>query len=287
MLLSTSPFPLGLLGYPLGHSLSPKIHNAALRACGLEGDYSLFSVYPDDVQGLNDLLARVRSGEIQGLNVTIPHKQTVVQFLDELTPTATSIGAVNTIYFRENKLIGDNTDAPGFLKDLTRFLGNHQSKIENRKSVIVLGSGGSARAVVYALLNDGWNVTVAARRMEQAVHLAGSFASFQVDTAEIHLSNLDLSDSTLVVNTTPVGMTPHIDQSPWPEYLPFPLQAAIYDLVYNPTETKLVREACIQGRPAVTGLGMLVEQAALSFEIWTGRQPPRDAMLAALDQPAH
>jgi shikimate dehydrogenase len=217
-----------------------------------------------------------------------------MQFLDELTPTATSIGAVNTIYFRENKLIGGNTDAPGFLKDLTRFLGKHLSKIENRKSQIVnrksalvLGSGGSARAVVYALLNDGWNVTIAARRIEQAVRLAHSFANFHVEIAEIHLSNLDLSNSALVVNTTPVGMAPNVDQSPWPEYLPFPLQAAIYDLVYNPPETKLVREACIQGRPAVTGLGMLVEQAALSFEIWTGRQPPRDAMLAALDQPAH
>jgi shikimate dehydrogenase len=287
MPLLTSHFHLGLLGYPLGHSLSPKIHTAALRACGLEGDYSLFPVYPNDVQGLIDLLARVRSGEIQGLNVTIPHKQTVMQFLDELTPTAASIGAVNTIYFRENKLIGDNTDAPGFLKDLTRFLGNHPSKIVNRKSVIVLGSGGSARAVVYILLNDGWNVTIAARRIEQAVDLVSSFANFQVDIAGIDLSNRDLSNSALIVNTTPVGMAPNVDQSPWPEYLPFPLQAAIYDLVYNPRQTKLVRDACAQGQPATIGLGMLIEQAALSFEIWTGYQPPRDAMLAALDQPAH
>ncbi len=135
-------YHLGLIGYPLGHSLSPKIHAAALRSCGLDGDYSLFPIHPDDRQSLKGLLARVRSGEIQGLNVTIPHKQNVMPFLDELTPTARAIGAVNTIYLREAKLVGDNTDAPGFLEDLKRFLANpkspnHQiskSSIVNRQS---------------------------------------------------------------------------------------------------------------------------------------------------------
>ncbi len=178
-------YHLGLIGYPLGHSLSPQIHSAALRACGLEGDYSLFPIHPDDQQSLKDLLLRVRSGEIQGLNVTIPHKQNVMQFLDELTPTAKSIGAVNTVFLRNDKLIGDNTDAPGFLEDLKRFLANpkspnqqivnRQSQIVNRKSAIVLGSGGAARAVVYALLHDGWEVTIAALLMDQARELADSY----------------------------------------------------------------------------------------------------------------
>src|SRR5689334_14000050 len=106
---------LGLIGHPLGHSLSPKIHTAALSACGLEGDYSLFPIEPHDLAGLKALLDRVRSAEITGLNVTIPHKQNVIPLMDELTPTAMAIGAVNTIYLRENKLIGDNTDAHGFL----------------------------------------------------------------------------------------------------------------------------------------------------------------------------
>ncbi|MDP2776047.1 MAG: hypothetical protein Q8O48_00260, partial [Anaerolineales bacterium] len=139
---------LGLIGFPLGYSLSPKIHTAALKACGLQGDYSLFPIHPDDKQGLKDLLARVRSGEITGLNVTIPHKQNVIEFMDELTLTAQAIGAVNTIYSRDNKLVGDNTDAFGFLKDLNHFLASNQSKIVNRKSAIILGAGGSARAVV-------------------------------------------------------------------------------------------------------------------------------------------
>ena len=112
---------LGLIGYPVGHSLSPKIQNAALQACGLEGDYSLFPVAPDDMQTLKDLLDDVRSGEMTGLNVTIPHKQNVIPLLDELTPTARAIGAVNIIYIRGDKLIGDNTDAPGFLSDLKSF----------------------------------------------------------------------------------------------------------------------------------------------------------------------
>src|SRR5262245_54417394 len=113
---------LGVVGYPVSHSLSPKIQNAALSACGLEGNYSLFPIHPDDKQGLKDLLAQVCSGKLTGLNVTIPHKQTVIPLLDELTSTAKAIGAVNVIFVRENKLIGDNTDAPGFLTDLKKFI---------------------------------------------------------------------------------------------------------------------------------------------------------------------
>ena len=120
---------LGLIGYPLGHSLSPKIHTAALRACKLDGDYLLFPIHPDDIQGLKDLLARVRSGEITGLNVTIPHKQNVIEFMDELTPTAQAIGAVSTICLRNDKVIGDNMDAPGFLRDMQKFLAESPSPI--------------------------------------------------------------------------------------------------------------------------------------------------------------
>src|SRR6266508_433141 len=146
---------LGLIGYPLGHSLSPKLHTAALRSCDLEGDYSLFPIPPADKQVLKDLLNRVRSDEIHGLNVTIPHKQSVIAYLDELTSTAKSIGAVNTIYLRQNKLIGDNTDASGFLSDLKRFLTAETLPPSGMirhgdMNALVLGAGGSARAVVYA-----------------------------------------------------------------------------------------------------------------------------------------
>lgn len=270
---------LGLIGYPLGHSLSPKIHNAALQACGLQGDYSLFPIHPDDKQGLQDLLNRVRAGEIHGLNVTIPHKQNVIEFMDELTSTAKAIGAVNTIYLRENRLIGDNTDASGFLSDLKHAF--DYSSFFLQPSALVLGAGGSARAVVYALLNDGWNVTIAARRIEQAYELSAQFKN--TNAVELNFQTFQPSNFQLIVNTTPVGMTPNVDQSPLPENLSLSSSTFIYDLVYNPPETKLVKDARAQGLSATTGLGMLIEQATLAFELWTGHTPPREILQTATD----
>jgi len=269
---------LGLIGYPLGHSLSPKIHSAALKACGLEGDYSLFPIAPDNKDGLKDLLGKVRSGEIHGLNVTIPHKQNVIELMDELTPTAQAIGAVNTIYLREDRLIGDNTDAMGFITDLIRHV---NSSFIVHRSALVLGAGGSARAVVYALINDGWNVTLAARRLEQAQELASQFEN--IIAMELNFQFFQLETFNLIVNTTPLGMTPNIDKSPLPENLSLPQHVTVYDLVYNPRETKLVRDAKEQGCHATTGLGMLIEQAALAFQLWTGHNPPREALWKSVE----
>jgi shikimate dehydrogenase len=273
---------LGLTGYPLGHSLSPTIHAAALDACGLEGEYCLYPIPQDDDQALKALLARLRSDDIRGLNVTIPHKQNVMQFLDELTPTAKSIGAVNTVYTLNNRLIGDNSDAPGFLCDLKKAL-TTETRRHRDLSSLVLGAGGSARAVVSSLLNDGWDVTIAARRSQQAEQLSSFFTQHKVRRTNFEFSDIDLSNIALIVNTTPIGMTPAADRSPWPANTPFPKDAVIYDLVYNPRETKLVREAREQGLQATTGLGMLIEQAALSFEIWTGHKPPREIMRASVE----
>ncbi len=270
---------LGLIGYPVSHSLSPKIQNAALKACGLEGDYSLFPIAPDDMQALKDLLDQVRSGEITGLNVTIPHKQNVIQFMDDLTPTAKMIGAVSVIYLRENKLIGDNADAHGFLSDLKKHIGNQELGIA--RSALVLGAGGSARAVIYALANDGWNLTIAARRIEQAQELAAQFNTIQ--SVELNFQTFQSSNFQLIVNTTPLGMTPNINTSPLPEDILLPSHAIVYDLVYNPRETKFVRDARSQGLQATTGLGMLVEQAALGFELWTGYKPPLEILWNATD----
>ena len=278
---------LGLIGYPLGHSLSPRIHKAALDFCGLKGDYSLFPVSPDDPQGLNDLLARVREGKITGLNVTIPHKQNVIPLLDELTPTAEAVGAVNTISVRNGTLMGDNTDASGFLADLKKFLTVEGQEVKNSKSALVLGAGGSARAVIYALVKDGWNVRVAARRIKQAQALTAQFPhpESRVSSLEYNSTTLNSLPSTLslIVNTTPVGMSPNVDASPWLADLPFPSDVAIYDLVYNPRETKLVHNACASGLAATSGLGMLIEQAALAFEIWTGCNPSRAILWNAVE----
>jgi shikimate dehydrogenase len=278
----TTFYHLGLIGYPLGHSLSPKIHSAALKACGLQGDYSLFSIQPDDMQGLKGLLARVRSGEIHGLNVTIPHKQNVMTLVDARSEIARAVRAVNTICLRGDKLVGDNTDAPGFVSDLKRFLDNRKSEIANRKSALVLGAGGSARAVTYALLTDGWSVTIAARRIEQARQLADAFTSYKLQVTDF--SSFIIPHSSLIVNTTPLGMSPNVETSPLPENVALNKHTMIYDLVYNPRETKLVKNACAQGCSAITGIGMLIEQAALAFEIWTGCTPPRDVLFDSVNK---
>lgn len=288
------PLYLGLIGCPLGHSLSPTLHHAALKSLGLEGEYRLYPVPPESPpatrhlssaseHALENLLAQMRAGEIHGLNVTIPHKQTVIPLLDELTPAAQAIGAVNTIIPKAGRLIGDNTDAPGFWADVQQRLNLQPS------NALILGSGGSARAVVYALLSHGWHITIAARRLEQAnalaVDLGILFPTLQPSTCNLQFDKLELELLTLIINTTPLGMSPHVDASPWPADAPFPENAAIYDVVYNPRETLLVKRARAAGLQATTGLGMLVEQAALAFSRWTGCDPPSAVMRQAVDLP--
>jgi len=288
----TKTYSFGLIGYPLGHSLSPQIHQAALRALGLSGEYRLFPISPsqDGQSALSELLSQVRNGNIQGLNVTIPHKQNVMRLLDHLTPTANSIGAVNTIFSEGDRLVGDNTDAQGFWVDLKRL-----ANINNpgaKKRALILGAGGIARADAYALLTHGYSVTIAARRSEQARALSEQLSVISNRLSEISLNHCSLvtdhrlfspGDWSLITNTTPVGMHPNIHNSPWPQGVPFPEDTAVYDLVYNPRETLLVKQAREAGIPAKTGLGMLIEQAALAFERWTGMEAPRPVMMEAAE----
>lgn len=281
--MSQDPLALGLIGHPLSGSRSPDLHHAALRVCGLAGSYNLYPIepLPTGQSALDAILRKLRDGEIHGLNVTIPHKQIVLDYLDEASPTVQAVGAANTLYMDGDRMCGDNTDVPGFLADLERTLPDLPG--ENGRA-LVLGAGGSARAVVYGLASAGWAVSVAARRPSQAqgllqsLGLARSAQAIRLEAGQLGVpNNLDL-----VVNTTPVGMIPYPDASPWPENLPLPEKAALYDLVYKPLKTALVRQFRSAGLPAASGLGMLVEQAALSFERWTGCDPDRDAMWDAV-----
>jgi len=295
---------LGLIGFPLEHSLSPHLHRAALRAGGLDGEYHLYPIPPGPNRSnrIREILSRMRIGEIRGLNVTVPLKQVVMPFLDTLTPTARSVGAVNTIYLSDEGLVGDNTDVQGFWKDL-----NCQNIPEKDfpANALVLGAGGAARAVVYALIQAGWQVIVAARRLEQANELVKSLSDaaneeispsqterpnqrrqilvstmLSTDAIKKVLADVDSEPNTLtlMVNATPLGMFPHTTVSPWPPEITFPRNTFVYDLVYNPAETLLMRQAGQAGLPTANGLGMLIEQAALAFERWTGLAAPRDAM---------
>jgi len=281
-------YSFGLLGYPLGHSLSPQIHAAALQTLGLQGNYHLYPV--EHEKELPEIINQLRQGTIQGLNVTIPYKRSVIDFMDVLTPTARSIGAINTISSRQNQLIGDNTDAGGFLADLRRL--SWSSEGDQLQHALVLGAGGSARAVAYALFKQGWQLTIAARRIEQAEVLGKSLTNLLTRRDEqslveyINLDRTALSNfrraPNLIVNTTPLGIYPHENANPWPNVLALPAQAAVYDLVYNPVETEFTCAAREAGLRTASGIGMLVEQAALSFEIWTGQSAPRTEMHASL-----
>ncbi len=304
---------LGLTGWPLTYSLSPAIQNAALTALHLPGEYRLHPVppLPAGREAMLDLLERLRSGELTGLNVTIPHKQAVLACLDDLTSMAKAVGAVNTLFRRGNRLVGDNTDVTGFLADLRRVapflpLDRKQAALKPAHALI-LGAGGAARAAVCGLSGLGWRVTVAARRLEQAEKLvedllcaganlccAGANTRISAKHAQIDAvclscagaisaaqSGLQSIPFDLVVNATPAGMVSHEHENSWPDELPLPRGAFIYDMVYVPRETTLVRRARSEGNPAANGAGMLVEQAAAAFEIWTGRTAPRRVMQRA------
>ena len=279
-------YSLGLIGYPLGHSLSPILHQAALDSAGMHGKYQTFPIEPSSQKEINLLITQMKKGEFHGFNVTIPFKQTVIPMLDKLTKRAEEIGAVNTIFRDdEGNIIGDNTDILGFWADLNQSL-----PLSSIKKAIVFGAGGSARAVTYSLLLHGWETAIAARHPDQAKKIKDSFSGISsFDTNKISILELSklaltsiIQDEVLIVNTTPAGMSPNISEIPWPLGLPFPKSGCLYDLIYSPVETVLVKEARKSGLNACNGLGMLIEQAASAFSIWTGVEASRSAMRNAI-----
>jgi len=274
---------VGLIGWPVGHSKSPAMHNAAFEAAGIDGRYVLLPVPPDRV---GEAVAGLRALGFRGANVTVPHKQAVIPFLDELTPEARAIGAVNTIVVGEDgTLIGTNTDAAGFWQDLQEL--GAPLNATAASSALILGAGGSARAVAYALASHGIPARILARRPEQARALVASLSPHlsEADILSAHawpeLPHLAAS-SRLIVNCTPVGMFPHADASPWPDDLSFLPEQWVYDLIYNPRQTRLMAQAAVSGARAHHGLGMLVHQGARAWELWTGQPAPVDVMRSAV-----
>jgi shikimate dehydrogenase len=274
-----TPDLYGLLGYPLGHTLSPRLHQAALRWAGLAGTYVALPVPPERLDGA---MTGVRAWRLPGLNVTIPHKQAVMPFLDGLTPQAEQIGAVNTLFWEGDRLLGDNTDYTGFKESLPPLDWPHVI-------VTLLGAGGSARAVVAALRDQGVAVLhVVARRQAQAEalrrELAPALPGMVVGLDEAGPLEALLGRTRLLVNTTPVGMDGHSPLSA-AQVAMLPANAYVYDLVYNPAETPLLAMARARGLQGCNGLEMLLGQAAAAFERWTGRKPPLDVLRDALVPP--
>ncbi len=265
---------VGVIGYPVEHSLSPIMHNAAFAALGMrDWRYDAMAIPPDILRlGLREPM---QHGYI-GINVTVPHKEAIMKFLRP-DDTAKAIGAVNTVDFRTG--IGTNTDAAGLLNDLAA-----NGVAISAERVLVLGAGGAARAAVYGLASAGAQVAIVNRTMKRAQRLVQELTR-SAGISGVQVMTLDEAASwgmSLIVNCTSVGLHPHITQSPWIFGVPFPSAVTVYDMVYRPANTALMQQCVAHGGRAIGGLGMLARQGAIAFELWTGLEPPIAVMMAAL-----
>ena len=262
----------GIIGDPVEHTLSPAMHNAAFNKMGLDYFYVPFRVKKED---LGRAIQGMRALNIRGLNVTIPHKVAVIPFLDKLDPLAEKIGAVNTIVNEDGILVGYNTDATGFLQALL------ESGIEPKgKNVVILGAGGASRGISFILAERGAHLVILNRLLELdwAEELAGRLSNIfgeEVKALELVKGNLvgSLEKADILINATSVGMSPNIGETLVNSGLLKP-SLTVFDVVYNPIKTRLLREAGEAGAKTISGVEMLVWQGALAFEKWTGLKSP-------------
>ena len=269
---------VGLIGHPVEHSFSPPMHNAAFAELGLDYAYVAFDVNPDDLKSAVD---GAKSLNIRGFNVTIPHKIEVMQYLDELDEVARLIGAVNTIDFKNLK--GYNTDGIGAVRAIEEV-----TSIKD-KNVVVAGAGGASRAISFYLAKFGaGSMTILNRNANKAKDLAGDVLKSDLigDVGADSISEIDsyLKDADILVDTTPLGMDPHINDEPIAKSDAMHDGLVVFDAVYNPNETVLLKEAIKAGAKPVYGIKMLLYQGAESFKIWTGRDAPIDVMQDALNK---
>ena len=269
---------LAVIGDPVAHSMSPLMHNAAISAAGIDYVYTACPVHGEQLQAA--IHGFVALG-FRGFNVTIPHKEAVLPLLDEIDDAAKAIGAVNTVVIEHGKTVGYNTDVAGFLSPLQA-----QGIPVQGKSAVVFGAGGAARAVLYGLLSRGVaTLTVGARNHTKAQILVDAFVSMGcVSAYNWHKEDFQraVQEADLIVNTTPLGMHPREEEIipiAWENVRP---DAVIYDLIYTPVKTRLLREAEAHGCKTVNGEAMLVGQGAKAFQLWTGVEPDRQVMAEAL-----
>jgi shikimate dehydrogenase len=273
---------VGLIGWPVSHSVSPTMHNAAFADQRMNWRYVPLPVHPDRVA---EAVYGLRALGFRGANVTVPHKQAVMPHLDRWTSAAEAIGAVNTIIVDDNGLmIGDNTDAAGFIADLR----DNGVDLAGRRTLLI-GAGGSARAVVFGLAEAGCaSVMVLNRTVDRAERLIATMRNY-FPAVEFHagafpdavadvVSNIDL-----IVNSTSLGMHPLVEGLPWDEEVEFTPEQTVYDLVYNPASTRLLQLAAADGARTIGGLGMLIHQGAIAWERWTGEAAPVATMQRAVN----
>ncbi|MEY8746805.1 shikimate dehydrogenase [Bacillales bacterium AN1005] len=272
------PVLLGVMGDPIAHSKSPAMHNAALKAAEVNGIYMPLHVHPEQLQAA---VRGIVALGYRGVNVTIPHKEQVMSYLDEIDESARLIGAVNTIVNKDGKLIGYNTDGIGYVRSLKEEAVPDLAG----KRIAVLGAGGAARGVIYALaLEKPERIHILNRTAERAIELASDLRAHGL--GEITGSGMTeaaavLASADIVINTTAAGMHPHVDDVPVDPAL-IRVDAAVSDLIYNPLETRLLRESRLRGCTVHGGLGMFVYQGAVAFEHWFGIQAPVETMRQAV-----
>ncbi|MBT2602509.1 shikimate dehydrogenase [Bacillus sp. ISL-53] len=257
----------GVMGDPIAHSMSPDIHNDAFEKENIEAVYHHFHVTKE---GLNDAVKGMKALGIEGFNITIPHKTSIIPFLDEVDELALAIGAVNTVVNKNGRFIGYNTDGKGFFKSLCDEI----SGDIKAKKTLVIGAGGAARAIYFTLVKEGVKqVDIANRTKERAAQLVSDCPYDKVSKAlSIIEAEESLSQYDLIIQTTSSGMSPGLDHSPL-KVDQLKTGAIVSDIIYNPLQTKLLREAGEKGAETQNGLGMFINQAALAFEIWTGVMP--------------
>ena len=267
---------VGVMGWPVEHTMSPAMHNAAFSALGMNCCYLPLAVPPDK---LPEAVSGLGALGFVGCNVTVPHKQGVWACVADVSDDAQAVGAVNTLFRRGDEWVGGNSDILGFLKSL-----EEEGIDPANKRALVLGAGGAARGVVYALARDGAQVTLMNRTEARAESLAKEMAQRFPDgikdalPLDAALLRREAEQADLLINATSLGMWPEPGRSPWPDHLAFPSHLAVFDLVYNPLRTRLIEQAEAAGAKAVGGLKMLVYQGAVSFSWWFDVMPPTDVM---------
>lgn len=277
MIISGKTRIYGVIGDPIEHTLSPIIQNAAFKALDLDYVFLAFKVSPNQV---DKAIAGMRALEIVGLNVTMPHKEAVIKNLDQIDENAKFLNAVNTIHNKDGQLIGYNTDGVGVIKALKENGSNPKGK-----KILLLGAGGSARAIAYALAKQTDELIILNRTVSVAkkiVNLLNKTLNKKIlaDSLTTQKIREHIQQSDILINATSVGMKPNSNQSLIPKQLIKP-KMTIMDIVYNPVETKLAREAKSAGAKVVSGTEMLIYQGAASFEIWTGKTAPVEVMRKA------
>jgi shikimate dehydrogenase len=258
-----------IIGHPIEHSLSPIMHNALFQDLNLDYAYIAFDVHPNNLKAAFD---GIRALNIEGANVTIPHKKESLKYMDRLDPLVIEIGALNTVKNENGKLIGRNTDALGARKAL------EDAKFDlKRKNVIVLGAGGAARAICYAIKEEIEELIIINRTYSKAKQLA---VELNKDSG-LCIKSFELNDPSIVnlaqsadilINTTPIGMYPDVGRSPLPKQA-LNEHLNVFDVIYNPLETQLLKDASDKGCKTLGGIDMLINQGALAFEWWTSKKP--------------